>query len=248
MKKLTIASAVLVLGIVSSGFCAKITEPETAPAMSFEGAEKSAVIDAAALKGKFSDNVRFICGLDEENSFEVHYFNAKKNEWTDFGGASVKGFADTSFVKSRGSIGVHRWIAVTPKNAGAYKYTINAFHNDLYIYVFPAKSSVDAATKAKAAIIDPSNLAGKFNDNVAIVNNTKTFSESFTVYGFEDKDGEWSKIGSVTFESLKDDKVINTPYEKVSIFKYFAIVPLSGKTYTYTTSAANHDLIINAQE
>lgn len=248
MKKLTIASAALILGFISSGFCAKVTEPETAPAMSFEGAEKSSVIDTAALKGKFSQNVRFISGVDGENAFTVHYFDTKKNDWIPFGGASTTGFADTSFIKSRGHIGVRRWIAVTPEKSGSYKYTTNAFHNDLYIYVFPAKSTVDAATKAKATIIDPSKLVGKFNDNVAVVNNTKTFSESFTVYGFDDKDGEWSKIGSVKFESLKDDKVINTPYEKVSIFKYFAIVPSSGKTYTYTTSAANHDLIINAQE
>ena len=92
------------------------------------------------------------------------------------------------------------------------------------------------------------NLAGKFNDNVAIVNNTKTFNEAFTVYGFNDKDGDWSKIGNVRFESLKEERVVKTPYDKVSIFKGFAVVPASGKTYTYKTSAASHDLIITAQE
>lgn len=248
MKKLTIASAALILGIISSGFCAKNAEPETAPAMSFNGAENSVVLDTSTLKGKFSQNVRFISGLDGENSFVVRYFDAGKKDWIVFGGATTTSFADTAFVKSHQNIGVRRWIAVTPENASSYKYTTNAFHNDLYIYVFPAKFAVDAATKAKATIIDPSKYVGKFRDNIVIVNNTKTFNEAFTVYGFDDKDGEWSKIGSIRFESLKDDEDIKTPYDKVSIFKGFAIVPLSGKTYTYTTSAANHDLIINAQE
>ena len=248
MKKLTIASAALILGIISSGFCAKNAEPETAPAMSFNGAENSVVLDTSTLKGKFSQNVRFISGLDGENSFVVRYFDAGKKDWIVFGGATTKSFADTAFINSRGHIGNRRWIAVTPEKAGSYKYEIAPVHNDLYIYVFPAKSPVDAATKAKAAIIDPSKYVGKFNDNVAIVNNTKTFNEAFTVYGFNDKDGDWSKIGSVRFEALKEERVVKTPYDKVSIFKGFAVVPASGKTYTYKTSTASHDLIITAQE
>ena len=248
MKKLTIVSAALLMGLISAGFCAKNQEPETAPQMTFNGAEKSVILDTSSLKKRFDGNVRFISGLDEECDFIVSYFDAKKKTWVSFGSAGTKGFADTAFVNSRGHLGLRRWVAVTPSKEGSYKYTIDAFHNDLYIYVYPSKQTVDASIKAKAAIIDPSNLAGKFNDNVTLVNQTRTFSESLTVYGFNDKDGEWSKIGSVKFEALKEDRTVNTPYDDVSIFKYFAIVPASGKTYTYSAAAAHHDLVITVKE
>lgn len=248
MKKLTIASAALVLGIISSGFCAKNAEPETAPAMSFEGAEKSAILDTSTLTKRFDGNVRLISGIEEGQNFIVRYFDMAKKDWVVFGSASLTSFADTAFVKSRNSFGKRRWVAVTPEKQGPYKYEIAAIHNDLYIYAFPAKFEVDAATKEKAAIIDPSKLAGKYRDNIVIVNETQTFSESFTVYGFENKDGVWSKIGKVKFEALKEDRIVKTPYDDILAFKYFAVVPTSGKSYAYSTSAASHDLVITAKE
>lgn len=248
MKKLTIISAALALGFVSSAFCAKITGSETVPAASFNGAEKTVFLDTSALSKRFDGNVRFISGIDEEQGFVVRYYDAAKKDWVVFGSANLTSFADTSFVKSRGHLGKRRWVAVTPESANQYKYTIDAFHNDLYIYVFPTKAVVDPAVKAKATIIDPSKHAGKFDDNVTIVNNTQTFNEKFTVYGFDDKDGDWSKIGSVKFEALKEERTVNTPYDDVSIFKWFAIVPTIGKNYTYTTSASHHDLVITVKE
>ncbi|MBR5096147.1 MAG: hypothetical protein IK094_03460 [Treponema sp.] len=248
MKKLSIIGAALVLGFISTAFCAKNNEPETAPAASFNGAEKSAILNTSALTKRFDGNVRLISGIEEEQDFIVRYYDTGKKDWVVFGSASTTSFADTSFVKSRTSLGKRRWVAVTPEKAGSYKYDIAAIHNDLYIFVFPTKFVVDEATKAKASIIDPSKLAGKYNDNIVIVNETQTFSESFTVYGFENKDGDWSKIGRVKFEALKEDRTIKTPYEDILAFKYFAIVPTSGKPYTYTISAESHDLVITAKE
>jgi len=248
MKKLTIASAVLILGFISAGFCAKNKEPETAPEMSFNGAEKSVVLDTSTVKNKFSDNIRFISGIEEECGFVVRYYDAKKKDWVVFGSANLLSFADTAFVKSKGHMGKRRWVAVTPEKANPYKYTLNAFHKDLYIYVFPTSSTVDAATKAKATIVDPSKYIKKFNDNVALINNSTTFNESFTVYGFENKDGEWSKIGKIKFEALKEERVVKTPHDDVSIFKYFALVPVSGKAYNYKLSTGNHDLKITVSD
>lgn len=248
MKKLTLISAALALGFISSAFCAKITEPETAPAASFNGAEKTIILDTSALTKRFDGNVRLISGIEEEQDFVVRYYDTAKKDWIVFGSAGLKAFADTSFVKSRGHLGKRRWVALTPESAASYKCSIDAFHNDLYIYIFPTKAVVDVAVKAKATIIDPSKFAGKFDDNVTIVNNTQTFNETFTVYGFDDKDGDWSKIGSVKFEALNEERTVDTPYDDVSIFKWFAIVSTIGKNYTYKTSASHNDLVIEAKE
>ncbi len=248
MKKLSIIGAALVLGLLSSGFCEKIAEPGTAPSMTFAGAEKSSVLDTSTLTKRFDGNVRLISGVEEAQDFVVRYFDAGKKDWIVLGPASLTGFGDTAFVKSNSHLGKRRWVAVTPEKAASYKYEIAAIHNDLYIYAFPTNFEVDAATKAKAVIIDPSKHAGKYRDNIVVVNETKTFSESFTVYGFEDKDGAWSKVGKVKFEALKEDRIVRTPYDDILAFKYFAIVPTSGKSYTYTTTAASHDLVITAKE
>ncbi len=249
MKKSFIAFASALL-LAASAFCAGNKEPESAPQLDFPGADKASVIDTSVLdkSQKFDDNVRFISGVDGKMTFTVRYFNPKKNEWVLFGSASTIGFADTAFVKSKSSIGKRRWIAVIPENGGDFKYTLNAFHSDLYIYVYPPKENVAAATKANAAIFDTTATAGKFNDNVAIVNKTSNPTEEWTVYGFNDKDGDWSKIGYAVFAGTNTDVTVNSPYEKSSIFKFVAIVPKSGKSYNYKTSKARNDFVIEANE
>ena len=54
-------------------------------------------------------------------------------------------------------------------------------------------------------------------------------------------------ISAISFHSL-EDRIVKTPYDDILAFKYFAVVPTSGKSYAYSTSAASHDLVITAKE
>ena len=176
MKKIFVAFAALAF-VCASAICAQSKEPETAPKMAFEGSEKTTVIDAVSLSKKFKDNVRFISALDGESGFLLRFFDARKNDWVLLGSAKLVKFGDTSFVDSNRSIGNRRWIAVTPAQNEDCVFTINAFHNDLYIYVFPKNAKIDDSIKAKATILDSANFSGKFKDNVSIVNNTLSPNE-----------------------------------------------------------------------
>lgn len=244
MKKIFVAVAALAL-VFASTICAQSKEPETAPKMAFEGSEKSFVIDAVSLNKKFKDNVRLISALEGEHDFLIRFFDVRKNDWVLLGSAKLLKFGDTSFVDSNRSIGNRRWIAVTPGQKEDCVFTINAFHNDLYIYIFPKNPKIDESIKAKATILDSADFSGKFKDNISIVNNTLSPTEEYTVYGFNEGK-EWSKIGVASFTSVNAENVINTPYEKVSIFRFFAVVPKSGNKYSYSLSVGHNDLIVTA--
>ena len=250
MKKTLILATALALLSAATVFAKSNPEPETAPAI--ENAEKTVVIDASSVMKKFSDNVRLISGIDGNHTFIVRYYNAKKEQWNLLGSARLLRFADTAFVDSDSDMGKRRWIALTADIAKDCVYTVGASHNDLYIYIHPKDDGVSQEIKNSAEIFDATAISGNFSDNVIVRNKTLNAAEFFTVYAFNDKNEYWSKVGyadfSLTYNRESGEVNIDAPYEKVAEFKYFAIVPKSGKKYIYKAKKGSNDLIIVASE
>ncbi len=237
MKKRVILGTALLLCFAAAGFCKK-TESDEPPA----GAEGT-LLDTKSLKGKISDNIRLISGIEEKKSFIVFFYNSKKELWQPFGSAELLRYADTAFIDSKVSVDRYRWYSIKAEDGKEYRYEISAKHNDLYINIWSINDS-ENINKEKAEIIDASSLSGKFKDNVKLVNNTTETNLSFTVYGFNDKNEKWTKIGNTFLKNIGDDSIAMSPVENIAQFKFFGIISNDGKSFNYSATKAHNDLII----
>lgn len=212
----------------------------------------SVVIDVSALKGKFKDSVRLINLTEEENiSFSVYYYEqkAKKADWQLYGRAQLKGYTDTAFVDSKkeGKIRKVKYFAVVSENGIGFKCSIEARNHDLYIFINPADASADEARKASASIIDAKDVEGKFKDRIRFENLSDDSDITFWVYAFNEESEPWQKVGRAHLKEKFDTDLVDTPLDKISGYRYFAVASENGKEYSFSVSKKHNDLYIQVK-
>lgn len=84
-----------------------------------------------------------------------------------------------------------------------------------------------------AYVVDAKSVKGVHADYTQIVNFTKDVDTTFTVYGWNKKDG-WKKIGTSVAQKYGNSVLMDTEYDhKLNKFTAFAIAADNGKTYEY---------------
>ena len=212
----------------------------------------SVVIDVSALKRKFKDNVRLVNLTEEENiSFSVYYYEqkAKKADWQLYGRAQLKGYTDTAFVDSKkeGKIRNVKYFAVVSENGIGFKCSVEARNHDLYIFINPADASADEARKASASIIDVKDVEGKFKDRIRFENLSDDSDITFWVYAFNQESEPWQKVGRAHLKEKSDTDLVDTPLDKISGYRYFAVASENGKEYSFSVSKKHNDLYIQVK-
>ena len=248
MKKTLILSVVLAACFAAMGFCKPLEEPETAPALDFDGAANTTVIDALPFSKTFNDRMRVISAVDGPRNFILRIYRAKKSAWEVFGTAEITGFADRDFVDSDKKAGKCRWVAITPVDGGDFIYEPAPDGTDLFITVLPKKELIDSASKARATIFENSAIKGVFKDDITVVNKSSTIMANFSVFAFNDQNEPWKKMGDFQLKSAKNnEKTVYSPYkEDITNYKYYAIV--SDGNFQYSAAKVKKNLVITATD
>lgn len=231
--------------------------PEKTPVFDGPDAEKATVLDSRYAKsGRYDDFIRVINLSDDDNiSFKIYVYSKKKKTWKEAGVAKVKGFSDIKTMETPmdHSLEKYTYFAIVPQNNNKYVYKPEKKTVDIYIkrdfylqiLVKSAEPSKDTSYKNKAFVIDAKSVPGSFKENIRFESQTKDEDISFTVYGFNDKEQPWTKVGIAELAAFEDSDTVEKPYEdELNKFSFFGIVSNNGKAYTYEVNKNRKDICI----
>jgi len=270
MKNKTFFLLLVIGGIffLSAVNAAAQTPPPGAPAFDQSPA---VVLDLwqSGNKGKYKDNVKFTNAAAVENvSFNIYGCEDKGKEWTLIGPAMLKNFSDTAEVSTSAKINKFRWFAVHSLKDipfGAQAVTKN---NDILIYIHDtkitgldvkaAKNTAPAFEAQPSAVIDLKGK-GKYEDNILLLNATKSPKLLFNVFGYDEKNGRWILIGTRnTAEANKgvvfnawvgllpaNPDSINSPWTgEIDDFRYLAVYSVDNIPFNTQVTVGKNDVNI----
>ncbi|MCH5292087.1 MAG: hypothetical protein J1D88_10105 [Treponema sp.] len=97
-----------------------------------------------------------------------------------------------------------------------------------------------------AYVIDAGAIAGKFKDNVVLVN--KTQEEICAVKVFANSNGEWQEIGSREFGAFDEElKIKSSKTLKLPSCQFFAVQAQNGFQAVYKATKQRNDLLIEVR-
>lgn len=221
--------------------------------------ERAIVFDIKTAKGRANDNIYFMNLTQEEAGIEIYYYTKETDNWILFGTVYSKEYGRAikvvpSYQNKKGSdedIGKKRFFAILPKVAGEFDYSIAKKNHDLYINVLPINPLIlTQEEKEVMTIIDTSTVYGSFKDNIRMVNASGLSDIDFLIWGSGEEE-EPVLLGSAKLKENGDTCFIQTPLDKLYIYRYIYVVSKPPKHYEIQAKKEHNDLYLylsDAQE
>ncbi|GBU28117.1 hypothetical protein R84B8_01675 [Treponema sp. R8-4-B8] len=270
MKKTNLV--LLVLFLVSAVGVWAQANANTAPAFD---QQPSVVLDlwSNGSKGKYSDNIIFRnATLTRDITFNVYGYEEKKKEWTLIGTSTLKEYSDNDKISPPKNVKIKnfRWFAVySPANIKFMAQAKANDSNDIVITIVenipiadkPQGNNAPAFDMASSKIIDLwEKVKGKYKDNINLKNGIGNKNISFNIWGYDQKNNQWSIIGPKKlspdpappavftgwgwYDPSNDNSVDSTWKDNLKEFRWIAIQSLDGLSFNVDVAASSNDLML----
>lgn len=272
MKKKNLVFLVLFTAAVLFLSTANVWAQDTAPAFD---QKPSVVLDlwSNGGKGKYKDNIIFRSATVGQNgTFNVYGYDEKKKDWTLIGTSSLKGFSDSDRVETPRELKLrdYRWFAV--QSPAPLKFDAQGKpndSNDVVITIVDKNPVMDKPQGDNAPAFDLSNskvldlwtkVKGKYKDNINLKNGIGGKNVAFNVWGYDQKNSQWSIIGPKNlspdppppliftgwgwYNPATDDSIDSTWKDNIKDFRWIAVQSLNGLSFNVDIAASKSDLIL----
>ena len=203
------------------------------------------VVAVASLQGKLDENVHIINATHERPlTVTIETRTAKEQVWRTYGTVNIADINGKEELEGNMLKNLKRVSELMVTSSATAPFTVRAYidDEDLFLCLLPASAAATVDYE-----IDATTIAGKFKDNVRIINQSDDANMGFDVYARKTDADKWLQIGAAFVKGKSDGDTVNAAIENVADYRYFAVAPHNGKNYRYTATKARNDLVITVQ-